>query len=577
MKKNLILMSILAAALLSGCNDNDKKDTIADGTLSCSVKADGGEIVIVYDNGSWKQKEECKGSCHDGSCLSTREACSDSKIDCISDVLDADGKKSILRACSDGEYRYTNCALLDNKICSASGSSASCVDDPDNADRVCVDGTYRCNLSGSREYCSSGKWTASACSADTVCSAGECVAKPHVCNEGQKVCDGIVSRTCVNNAWVDQTCNEASQACVSGECVPLPKMWDACGDFKSTCSNGNLYKCVLTQNSAGKIGYFVLKAECEVDATESWEEGLACVNFSTGSDCVYKNDAPYLRDHGGACEYEGQVIFHDCTYDEDYREYFLSAAKCVEKDGEIYAAIINPDKVCDGNDRVSCNPKTGDIIRESCTSCHFSAAYEEAQCVNENGGNNNGGNGGNGGGNSSDSCDYWNCGPEDEEILDDCKADGYDSALCFYESDGLYYTCMNREASKDSSCSAGEVAYSQNGKVECLVVGDDEACLEGGSDFRICNELYGDYCSAHLPGSAAVCFGSDAMCVPTCSKEGEKGYLCTDDPTDPNTIGRKDSAVCTNIDGTLIYWTDGKEVSACPGRCAADHLSCADE
>ena len=53
-------MSILAAALLSGCNDNDKKDTIADGTLSCSVKADGGEIVIVYDNGSWKQKEECK-------------------------------------------------------------------------------------------------------------------------------------------------------------------------------------------------------------------------------------------------------------------------------------------------------------------------------------------------------------------------------------------------------------------------------------------------------------------------------------------------------------------------------------
>ena len=58
MKKNLILMSILAAALLSGCNDNDKKDTIADGTLSCSVKADGGEIVIVYDNGSWKQKEE---------------------------------------------------------------------------------------------------------------------------------------------------------------------------------------------------------------------------------------------------------------------------------------------------------------------------------------------------------------------------------------------------------------------------------------------------------------------------------------------------------------------------------------
>jgi hypothetical protein len=106
MKKNMILMSILAAALLAGCNDNDD-DAIADGTLSCSVNASGQEFVIVRENGSWKQKEECKGSCNDGACLSTHLTCTSSESKCVKDALDLGDDSSIVeKANFQGELSF---------------------------------------------------------------------------------------------------------------------------------------------------------------------------------------------------------------------------------------------------------------------------------------------------------------------------------------------------------------------------------------------------------------------------------------------------------------------------------------
>lgn len=547
MKKNMILMSILAAALLAGCSDNDDKAAIADGTLGCSVNASGAEFVTVWNNGAWKQKEECKGSCNDGVCLSTESVCSGNASECVADITDLSGTKSLLRTCSNGEYRYTNCALLGNKVCGASGDSVACIDNAGAASKDCVDGLYRCNLAGDREYCSDGKWAKTACPQDQVCSAGECVAKPLVCNEGKKVCDGLVPKVCQNNELVAKpSCDEAKEACVDGECVALPKAGDSCllpngSVFQSSCSNGTLYECYLKDVNKG---YTVQTDKCDDNS-----KGTVCLNLSSGAVCAHKNDSTLMKEVG-ACTAEGDVSFLEC-YKHTNNRVYLFAIQCVEADGVLYGKEITPESVCDGNTRISCDSQTGAKVEESCIECNYSSRFEQAQCVTENGGGSNSGGGGNnggggnggggngGGGNGGPTCALYLC--PDTPIQgggtagDACTSKGYDSPLC--DGKGSVY-CANRNAAEDSTCQGGETAYTfpkndGSTQTQCVLVGDDASCLTGGGggnggggnggatcDIWNCglsNSAYLEDCKGYGYDSA-VCFIDD--------KDGKMYYDC---------------------------------------------------
>jgi hypothetical protein len=478
MKKNMILMSILAAALLAGCNDKDE-DIIADGTLSCSVNADK-EFVVIREDGIWKQKEACEGSCHDGACLSTHLTCSNTEATCVKDALDIGETSSLIKTCSNGEIKYTNCALS-GKICGVNETTGkvACIDDPSVSDRDCVDGTYRCNIDGKRQFCSAGRWKDNGCASDKVCSAGECVDKPRVCYEKDKVCDGIVARTCSNNTWIDQTCDEATQACVNGACITLPKKGDSCGDFKASCSNGSLYSCSLapTSSSTG-LGYAVY-----VDACDDSAKGTVCLNLSTGADCVWKNDSAAMKEVG-PCKNAGDIFFAGC--DGNY----MDAVKCIEKDGVLYGQLTDPDSICEGNTRISCSQ--GRVIEESCIACNYSNAYEQAQCITENGGNNSGNNGGSSSGGSSsdgvscpasgyDVCDSTCSLQSGGTCIDYCKSQGSNiccmddtSVYCVDPSTPNYVTCDEYTANTGNSC------ILTDGETTC-----QQACLNQGS-----NECY---------------------------------------------------------------------------------------
>jgi len=569
-------MSILAAALLAGCNDNDD-DAIADGTLSCSVNASGQEFVIVRENGSWKQKEECKGSCNDGACLSTHLTCTSSESKCVKDALDLGDDSSIVETCSNGEIRHTNCALL-GKVCGRNDvtNSVGCVDNASAADRDCVDGSYRCNLDGKRQFCTGGKWKDNNCAADKVCSAGECVNQPKVCNEGEKVCDGIVARTCKNNAWIDQTCDEATQACVNGACITLPKKGDSCGDFIASCSNGSLYSCgIASTSSSTGLGYAVY-----VDACDDSAKGKVCLNLSTGADCVWKNDSAAMKEVG-PCKNAGDIFFAGC--DGNY----MDAVKCIEKDGVLYGQLTDPDSICEGNTRISCSQ--GQVIEESCIACNYSNAYEQAQCVTENGGNNSGNNGGsssggNGGSSSSGAtCDVFECSQYKDQttgktLEEMCALDGHNTALCGYNSDGkLGYMCATNAS---EACDSGSAYKTDNqdgsSSIVCLVVGEDASCLGGGSSSDSSYEICDEDCSS-MPGSTAVCTSAGYQCSKPCSQEGDTATLC-----DIGYVGNSWTSypvVCTSVGNGLYYVSSAQSQSdftVCTNSCNADNTVCAE-
>ena len=589
MKKNMILMSILAAALLAGCNDKDE-DIIADGTLSCSVDADK-EFVVIREDGIWKQKEACEGSCHDGACLSTHLTCSNTEATCVKDALDIGETSSLIKTCSNGEIKYTNCALS-GKICGVNETTGNvaCIDDPSVSDRDCVDGTYRCNIDGKRQFCSAGRWKDNGCASDKVCSAGECVDKPRVCYEKDKVCDGIVARTCSNNTWIDQTCDEATQACVNGECVSLPKEGDSCGDFKASCSNGNLYSCgfASTSSSTG-IGYAVYIDECDDPAN-----GTVCLNLSTGADCVWKNDSAAMKEVG-PCKNAGDVFFAGC--DGDY----MDAVKCVEKDGVLYGQLTYPESICEGNTRISC--ANNQIVEESCIACNYSSAYEQAQCVTENGGNNagnngggssSGGNGGNGGSSSSGAtCHMYDCSAEYLELCTETFGNVVEIALC--DSDRPYCMITNSDA-----CDAGS-GYNQlyiddsdnpaTSESYCLVVGDDASCLGGGSssggssegEYYECGDLsngsqtLAQICNASKPGSSAVCIdiqgGTYYECTNPCDTLNSEKTAC-DSYSDGDF---QHPMVCAQV-GSGKYYVDAAESESdyieCSNGCNAEGTAC---
>ena len=563
MKKNMILMSILAAALLAGCSDNDDKAAIADGTLGCSVNASGAEFVTVWNNGAWKQKEECKGSCNDGVCLSTESVCSGNASECVADITDLSGTKSLLRTCSNGEYRYTNCALLGNKVCGASGDSVACIDNAGAASKDCVDGLYRCNLVGDREYCSDGKWAKTACPQDQVCSAGECVAKPLVCNEGKKVCDGLVPKVCQNNELIAKpSCDEATQACVDGECVALPKEGDSCllpngSVFQSSCSNGTLYECYLKDVNKG---YTVQTDKCDDNS-----KGTVCLNLSSGAVCAHKNDSTLMKEVG-ACTAEGDVSFLEC-YKHTNNRVYLFAIQCVEADGVLYGKEITPESVCDGNTRISCDSQTGAKVEESCIECNYSSRFEQAQCVTENGGGSNSGGGGNnggggngGGGNGGGNGGGGNGGGDD--TLYDCSDESMNatttlSKYCVskYGSDKSVAICAecNNErfwcvTSEDASKAVGESAASVGIDAECGGGGTnatwvtcDDTCVLTDNTTKCADacktQQNSDACSWNTKTGSVVCFNAvdcDAYgCVTEgtpCSSTCEADKVCVVDP-----------------------------------------------
>lgn len=512
MSKNIILMSILATALLAACSDNDDKAAITDGTLGCSVDASGVEFVAVWKDGAWQKKEECTGSCSDGACLSTQWTCSGDASECVKDATDGDNA-SLLRTCANGEYRYTNCSLLGDKICGTdSVGNAACIDKPNMGANACIDGLYRCNLDGVREYCSNGAWATNACPSDKVCSAGACIEPPHVCNDNQRVCDGNVARTCQNNAWTDEICDEATQACVAGECVALPKEGDSCilsngGVLTSTCSNGTLYECGLgyTDQSSGEIGYLVFTQACD-DA----KNGTVCLNLSSGAVCAYKNDSPLMKEVG-ACTAEGEVSFVEC-YKDEYGYVDLYATKCVQADGVLYAEVITPASICEGNTRISCDSQTGAVIEESCIDCYYSGAYEEAQCMRDtasdgnNAGSNNGG-GNSGGGDGAVSCPasgYKVCDStcnlqSGGTCIDYCQAQG--SNICCMDDTSVY--CSDPSQTSYMSCDEVDVEFAEDGG--CVVDEEGTKCQD------VCREEENsDVCYVDLATGYILCSEPDA-------------------------------------------------------------------
>jgi hypothetical protein len=175
---------------------------------------------------------------------------------------------------------------------------------------------------------------------------------------------------------------------------------------------------------------------------------------------------------------------------------------------------------------------------------------------------------------SGDVCDVFDCsdltnnGKTAKQI---CAEKGNDSALCGIDSDdptSLALYCADRSTANDSECADGETAYSSGGQIICLIVGEDQACLSGGSgDYEVCN---GD-CST-MPGSTAICDPEGYyQCSKPCTTEGSETTLC-DDMTGEGKWGSY-KAVCTAV-GSEYYYLMASNATYCKGTCNADNTAC---
>lgn len=207
------IVSSVACADTSECRSNPAGCVCSDGAcerLTCTPES--GRCVgnaaqrCNADGSAWAPATDCGDNfCVAGECR--EQLCEPSSEECVGEVL--------LECSSDGgSVAETNCAAT-SRICTESGSSASCIA------RVCTPSTSVCDAAQtSRRVCDArgASLATIACDAGTYCSSGACV--PQVCTPGgADVCSGNDVTRCNSLGSAYETVTACGAAgCTAGAC-----------------------------------------------------------------------------------------------------------------------------------------------------------------------------------------------------------------------------------------------------------------------------------------------------------------------------------------------------------------------
>lgn len=300
-------------------------------------------------------------------------------------------------------------------------------------------------------------------------------------------------------------------------------------------ADGVLYGNVITPESVCDGN---TRISCDSQTGAKVEESCIECNYSSRfeeAQCVTENGGGNNGggnnggggNGGGSNGGGGDDTLYDCSAELYDNNGTTLAQYCSNKDSAYSVAVCAK---C--NDQNFWCQTSSEAVGQSAASVGI-----DAKCS---GGNGNGG--GNGGGGAT--CDYWNCGLSDSEALEDCGGDGYDSALCYIDDeDGeMYYNCLNRKTAQDASCDAGKTAWEFDGKTYCILVGEDEACLDssGGG---------GATCTIYLCPDTPVEGGGTAEAV--CQNQGYDSVVC--DSSGAYCANRSEDEDSTCQDGEKAY------------------------
>ena len=486
-------MIAMLAAFSCACDDDSKDDSCVNGTRICNgsgVRAecvDGDFVEIPCSAGS---------TCDNGACKQVTENCANAMlavpgIDGHSISYCVNGRM-VTDPCPDG---YTVMNGLHGAYCMAPANSVVA-----DSSLCTSNGAQRCSAMGVHQVCNGTKWVDQPCTTNAdeasawKCESGKCVHYT-VCYEGLLSCDGNTVLQCTKgakeNLWKKSTdCAADGKVCRAGKCV------DGGGS-----SQGGKITCDEYESQYG---------ECQM------KSGGSCADYcrSQGSDKCYVDLDEGVIDCG-----EGGSSSGDYMTCDEVDEQFASQGGCVLDSGE---------KCQD-----ACKDEGSDV-------CYISMADGALLCEDPGGSSSSG-----------EKCDLYDCGStkfeNNQTGTQICADEGqFSSPVC--DAEGLY--CMKREASKDSTCSDGETAYTYQ-KTDgttgsgCFVVGTSSSCLtasgtpSGGGDDTIydcSDEMYQGktlsegFCDAAKPV---------AICVPC----NEEKLWCVDQATASKVIGQSGSAV----------------------------------
>lgn len=273
-------------------------------TQSCTpgkTRCNGGEVEICSADGrTYDFKESCAGRCSNGACVA--QACTPNTTRCRTDgkgveacLPDGTGHVVVQTCdlgcgngvcttsgqslCTPGEKRCNAEAL---EACTPSGSAWGflqfCATGCDTTTKACkapacVPFSERCNpVSGVHEICNSAGTvlTAAPCSASEACVSGRCV--PTICTPGQTRClDSITTGAC-NTAGTEYTATPCppNQVCQGGTCAAI-----TCAPLSTRCRDNQ------TSQVCAPSGTGYVDVPCQ--AGSSCQAGVCTPNSSNNS------------------------------------------------------------------------------------------------------------------------------------------------------------------------------------------------------------------------------------------------------------------------------------------------------
>lgn len=521
MKKSLAIIAMMAA-LCTACSDDDKGCT--EGSISCDgqtlVKCkDGVEIKTVCDSG-----RVC--SAVDGRCVEAA-TCSGNEIPVCEDYADGNVMKTRVKYCSDHFFAYTDCGT---NGCSLNENNVASCNKP--VKKACEEGATRCNIDGVKQTCSAeGNWVDDPCcaagdaSCELTCVDGVCKGG---CIEGETRCydagnGGVIQQICqANGKWKSSNpgCTGATPMCVNGQCVAadyVPKAGEVCGSFVSKCqeyAGGTLY----TYCSGSEDGSISAANSLATVKTCNADDGYACTPIGGEDKCVL--DIPSYSEYCQTSADDGRIFFQD-SCDESGLIYL----QCYTgDDGNSYSDQLYVKSLCHGGQAVTC--ENGDMVAQNCQTCEVKGQYAYCDGVKiEYGGGASGG-----GSTGGATCDAIDCSSEQvqggQTLLAACQAQfpGTNMWLCFLEGSNLSGVCATRDEAKDSTCSNGELAFTDDGETYCLAIGSDESCFSGS----------GSGSGAWYECSSTEMCSETQTCAQLCADEYGSNYKawCQDDSYD---------------------------------------------
>ncbi len=228
--------------------------------MSC---ADSG-TVKECENGAFKCESNVLSQCFDGqwnymSYCTNKQTCSDTLGTCVnnSEIGGGDDKptggddkptggddKPTKEPCTVKPYCDNNAVVqcvgdekqttpCNDKLCTVSGESASCVE------RVCEEYAVECKDASTKRVCTNNAWVETSCLDDKICNAAQKDCVERTCTENAMRCNNNAVETCLENSWKQTEACGSEKMCSDNTCKAI-----TCNDGDLRCNNGKVEKCI---------------------------------------------------------------------------------------------------------------------------------------------------------------------------------------------------------------------------------------------------------------------------------------------------------------------------------------------